>query len=85
MMDGESLGERTRLVHRTPSYEAYNGKVKFSYLLIFICHVHVHVTTSRTLQRLPNHLEVHLRFRKAASYSEVLESKMSHSQRSAFH
>ena len=42
MMDGESLGERTRLVHGTPSYEAYNGKVKFSYLLIFICHVQVH-------------------------------------------
>ena len=45
MMDGESMDERTRLVHGTPSYAAYNGKVSFTldkHIKEFV-YVHAHV------------------------------------------
>ena len=69
MMDSESLGERTRLVHWTPSYEAYNGKVICSYLFRILCNSHMSCAYTcdyiTHLTKFTNHLEVHLR--KAAS------------------
>ena len=83
MMDGESLGERTRLVHGTPSYEAYSGKVRFSYFfnLRMSCACTCDYITHLT--KFINHSQV--LFRKAASYSEVLKRNMSHCRRSCFH
>ena len=85
MMYAEGLGEHTRLVHGTPSYEAYNGKVRFSYLFICICPVHVHVTTSHTLQSLSTTCKFCSEKRHHIQISEVLERKMSHCQISGFH